>query len=549
MSQGVLIYALNNEQLDYVELALNSARLVKQHLGKEVALVTDSYDWMKHQYPNYKDFVDIVIKVVYESNISNWTPYYEFAVGDKVYYNNSIWVKKFPGPETLNLITGEEISSEDLNHNLDNYSRVYQGIDIDKWYPNLPYLAGQHVWYDDVLYRCEVGYIEDDKFSKDKYTVLLENVKDLSNANLKRIETGDIVLHERSLWQSKLTYGLEIDQIIASYNTDNLSRVYQGIDIDKWYPNLPYLAGQHVWYKNTLYRCKEDYQESNEFDNSKYVILLENVKDLIKINIFNKGDVLLFNRVLWQANTDYDDAKIYKGYIRNDLWEDTKERELVYDASPQYRRYFDGAMTHKRLKFKNDIRVKSFELSPFDKTLVIDCDYLINNSLLNYCWKQEHDFLISKEGVDLCGFRYDPRLHSLSDKSIDFYWATVFYFEKNSNTETFFNLLGHIQDNYNYYRYVYQIQHSLYRNDYAFSIAIHIMNGYQKGLWTHNLPGMLYYTIDKDVLLKHNDTTLTFLVEKEKYKGEYTFMKTKDISVHVMNKFSVSRVIRENINE
>jgi len=448
MSQGVLIYALNNEQLDYVELALNSARLVKQHLGKEVALVTDSYDWMKHQYPNYKDFVDIVIKVVYESNISNWTPYYEFAVGDKVYYNNSIWVKKFPGPETLNLITGEEISSEDLNHNLDNYSRVYQGIDIDKWYPN-----------------------------------------------------------------------------------------------------LPYLAGQHVWYKNTLYRCKEDYQESNEFDNSKYVILLENVKDLIKINIFNKGDVLLFNRVLWQANTDYDDAKIYKGYIRNDLWEDTKERELVYDASPQYRRYFDGAMTHKRLKFKNDIRVKSFELSPFDKTLVIDCDYLINNSLLNYCWKQEHDFLISKEGVDLCGFRYDPRLHSLSDKSIDFYWATVFYFEKNSNTETFFNLLGHIQDNYNYYRYVYQIQHSLYRNDYAFSIAIHIMNGYQKGLWTHNLPGMLYYTIDKDVLLKHNDTTLTFLVEKEKYKGEYTFMKTKDISVHVMNKFSVSRVIRENINE
>ena len=36
MSQGVLIFALNNEQLDYVELAMNSARLVKKHLDKKV---------------------------------------------------------------------------------------------------------------------------------------------------------------------------------------------------------------------------------------------------------------------------------------------------------------------------------------------------------------------------------------------------------------------------------------------------------------------------------------------------------------------------------
>jgi len=72
MSKGVLIYALNNEQIDYAKLALNAARQVKQHLGMPVALVTDSADWLYQQYPNYKDDVDMVIKVVQEAEVAPW---------------------------------------------------------------------------------------------------------------------------------------------------------------------------------------------------------------------------------------------------------------------------------------------------------------------------------------------------------------------------------------------------------------------------------------------------------------------------------------------
>ena len=546
MSQGVLIFALNNEQLDYVELAMNSARLVKKHLDKKVAIVTDSPDWLKSQYPTYKEIVDVLIKVVHENSVVDWTPYWEFSVGDMVKYNNSIWKKVNPGPEVLESIKVEG-SSPIIDHDMTKYTRVYEGIDIDKWYPNLPYLVGQHVWYDDVLYRCELGFNEGDTFSLDKFTAILQDVQDLGNNKIVQVLHGNIYLKDRVLWQADETYG----NSTVLYDTKYLERAYEGIDIDKWYPNLPYLVGQHVWYDDIVYICTNQFEEGDTFTVGNFKPIVKNVKELSVLENFSKGDILFYNRVLWIASVDYSKEIItkYQGKIREDLWIDTFEREVLFDSSPQYRRYFDGAMTYKRLKFKNDIRIKSFEISPFDKTLVIDCDYLINNSLLNYCWEQKHDFLISKEGIDLCGFRYDPRLHTLSDKSIDFYWATVFYFEKNSNTETFFNLLGHIQDNWNYYRYVYQIQHGLYRNDYAFSIAIHIMNGYQKGLWTHDLPGMLYYTIDKDVLLEHNETSMKFLIEKEKYKGEYTLMKTKDISVHVMNKFSVSRVIRENVNE
>ena len=446
MSKGLLIYALNNEQVDYTKIALYAAKQAKKYLNIPIALVTDSFDWLSKQCPNYKDYFDILIKVVHQSDIGNFDSNYQYPVGSLVYYEHSIWKKIAEGLDYIQPLPGET-TSDSYQFNTDDFEHIYQGIDIDKWYPNLPYLVGQHVWHENKLYRCREEYNEGLDFSKEKYDIVLENIKDLSVT--KKLSKGDLLLHERSVWLSNIDFNLDKE-------------------------SLP---------------------------------------------------------------------------INTKVWENTDERQLVYSSSPQYRRYFDGAMSFRRLKFKNDIRVKSFELSPFDETLVIDCDYLINNDILKYCWQQSHDFLIYKNSVDLSGFRYDPRLVTLSDKSIDFYWATVFYFRKNKNTETFFNLLSHIQDNWNYYRYVYQIDHSLYRNDFAFSIAIHIMNGYQTGSWAHELPGTLYYSIDKDILLKHNKEQLTLLLEKEKYKGEYTLIKTKGINVHVMNKFSLSRVIEECANE
>ena len=396
MSKGVLIYALNNEQIDYIELALYAAKSVKKHLGVPVALVTDSSDWLKKQYPEYNKTFDFLINIV-----SDFDP----VVTDSL---------------------------------------------------------------------TKIGF-------------------------------------------------------------SNKEPVYQGIEIDKWYPNLPYLIGQHVFYNNVVYICKKNYSEGLSFSKENYDTLLENVKD-ISSNI-EKDEIFLYNRNLYRAT-----AKI--NLLDIEFWKNEHERQVVLNSGTQYRKYFDGALTHKRLKFKNDVRVHSFSLSPFDETLVIDCDYIVNNSVLRYCWEQEHDFLIHKTALDLSGYRYDLRLHTISDKSIDFYWATVFYFKKNENTKVFFDLLGHIQDNWNFYRYVYQIEQALYRNDFAFSIAIHIMNGYQNGLWAQDLPGKLYYVIDKDVMLFHSDNEMKFLVEKEKYRGEYTLIKTKDISVHFMNKFSLARTIR-----
>ena len=82
------------------------------------------------------------------------------------------------------------------------------------------------------------------------------------------------------------------------------------------------------------------------------------------------------------------------------------------------------------------------------------------------------------------------------------------------------------------------------RNDYVFSIAIHIMNGFNNKDVPHTLPADIYYTVDRDELYQvNNDGTLTFLIQKKNTFGEYTLAKTDTQNVHIMNKYSFTRNI------
>ena len=53
----------------------------------------------------------------------------------------------------------------------------------------------------------------------------------------------------------------------------------------------------------------------------------------------------------------------------------------------------------------------------------------------------------------------------------------------------------------------------------------------------------VFYTLDKDVMIDVVDDRFKFLLEKEKYLGEYIALKTQGIDVHVMNKYSLLRLI------
>ena len=207
--------------------------------------------------------------------------------------------------------------------------------------------------------------------------------------------------------------------------------------------------------------------------------------------------------------------------------------------------YHDGSLAKRVLSFNNGNRGHAYELTPYDETLVMDTDYIISNDILNQCFAQQNDLLLYKDAIHLGQYDGTSEFKKISDTSVDFYWATVFFFRKTPLTKTFFDLVNHIKENYLHYRSVYQFSSTVYRNDFAFSIAVHIMNGYTKGTFAHPLPGKKFYTIDRDILLKIDDDEFTILVEKPNHLGEYIGTKIKGSNVHIMNKFSLERAIND----
>ena len=217
--------------------------------------------------------------------------------------------------------------------------------------------------------------------------------------------------------------------------------------------------------------------------------------------------------------------------------------EVPFTRAPSSKRYYDGTNVYKQLEFKNDLRTSAYDLTPYDETLMLDSDYIVSNSLFKYCFTQDHDFLIYKDAHDLSGYRNDPQFVHISDTSVDFYWATCVFFRKTETNKIFFELTKHIQENWQHYNSIFQINKHTFRNDWVFSIAVHIMNGYQRGDFSHTLPGKLYFTSDKDICWEIKDDQFLFLIQKEKFLGEYTPLKVKGSSVHVINKFSLNRII------
>lgn len=229
----------------------------------------------------------------------------------------------------------------------------------------------------------------------------------------------------------------------------------------------------------------------------------------------------------------------YKKYIDHVIVQEHYETD-------QKRTFKDGTMSHRELAWKNHNRSTCFDITPFDETIVMDTDFLVNNDLLLNAFKTQEQFLIYRRISDLNPDRPDDyRFDKISDRSIDMYWATVFYFKKTDDMKFFFDLVEHIRENWNYYRLIYQIVARNFRNDFAFSIAIHILNGFQRQPWPKLLPGKLWFTSDNDVLIKMDKTQYTFLLDKKHWKGHYNVGTIKDANIHILNKFSLERAIDE----
>ena len=213
------------------------------------------------------------------------------------------------------------------------------------------------------------------------------------------------------------------------------------------------------------------------------------------------------------------------------------------DNTTQTKRFYNGTTEFTKHVWKNSNRVDSYTATPYDETLVIDSDFIINSSFLSYVWEQPNDFLIYTKHNDLAGWRDTREFDFVSEQSIPFYWATVFFFKKSKQNDSFFSLIKHIKENWVYFVKLYQLNSTKFRNDIAVSIAIHMMNGFTQGNFATSIANKLTYTLDRDFLVKQKEQSMTFLVQAKNSTDEYTLVKTTNLDVHVMNKNSLLTVM------
>jgi hypothetical protein len=206
------------------------------------------------------------------------------------------------------------------------------------------------------------------------------------------------------------------------------------------------------------------------------------------------------------------------------------------------RQYKDTVYFETTAQFKNESRASIYDLSPYDETLLIDSDYLICNNALSTVWDSVEEIMINSKALHVDHKPLAEQEQRLNPFGIPMYWATVVYFRKGGKAKLMFDLIAHVKENWQYYRTVYNFPGSLYRNDYAFSIAIHILNGnVEQGKFTAPLPtDTLLTVLDTDQFLKlENSNTLLFFINDLKDTWKFYATRLSGINVHCMNKLSL----------
>lgn len=203
-----------------------------------------------------------------------------------------------------------------------------------------------------------------------------------------------------------------------------------------------------------------------------------------------------------------------------------------------YRKLNDG-LSNKTVPFVNANRSSAWDLTPYDRTLLIDSDFLVMSNSLNEFWDVDEDVLISKSINDICD---KPRVgyhdRYISDTGVHLYWATTVMFTKNEKSKAFFELVEYVRNNYSYYGDLFRFNTLQYRNDISFSVAKHILDGFETDN-VMSLPPVLT-TLDTDVLSHVANDSLIFLI-KAGYNDEYAAASVKKTDIHVMNKQSLIR--------
>ena len=152
------------------------------------------------------------------------------------------------------------------------------------------------------------------------------------------------------------------------------------------------------------------------------------------------------------------------------------DRVIRANAESGGTRYFEDY--NKTVTWHNAGRVDAYSLTPYDQTIVLDADYVVASNNLKRLLNAQQDFMCHRQAFDLSGQTDMRGLNTFGKYDMPMWWATVMMFRKSNTAQYIFDCMQMVQDNWQHYRDLYNIDRATYRNDFALSIALGIVSGH-----------------------------------------------------------------------
>lgn len=203
-------------------------------------------------------------------------------------------------------------------------------------------------------------------------------------------------------------------------------------------------------------------------------------------------------------------------------------------------RWFEDYGTN--VVWHNESRVNAYELSPWDRTLVIDADYIVASDQLQVLLNSDEEFLAHRMAYDVTDVNDFSSLNYFGANRMPMWWATVMMFQRSNHARLIFESMTMIRDNWKHYKQLYKNNSPSYRNDHALSIALGIVNGH-----TVNHPGIPWglasLTPEHTLTKLDTDEYRVDYVNREQ-KRQWITIKNQDF--HAMGKRDLGDIIANN---
>jgi hypothetical protein len=146
---------------------------------------------------------------------------------------------------------------------------------------------------------------------------------------------------------------------------------------------------------------------------------------------------------------------------------------LIDNAQADRRIFFDQ---DRLVPWRNRGRCAAYELSPYDTTLLLDVDYVVASTKLRYILEDPRDFVCHQRALEIT--QPSDAIETFGQHRMPMSWATVIKFNRSDLAEHIFDIMTMVQNNYSHYADLYKFRHAPFRNDYALSIALALVNGH-----------------------------------------------------------------------